>query len=66
MNDALIKAKVAEYTNFLLEHAKRKGYGDGYSYALGAVSTMLELSIGKPTEEVLRMIDTNIGFIGNS
>lgn len=57
MTNPLLALKISEYNHFLLSHAGQKGYGDGYAYALGAMTTLLEYSAGKTVDETIELIE---------
>lgn len=63
MSNTAMREKVAEFVQFLIDHGKKEGHGDGYAYALGSVSASLELSAGETAEATMARIDSVMKFL---
>ena len=63
MTSIALREKIAEFVQFLIDHGKACGYGDGYAYALGSISTSFELSIGETAETTIARIDSVTKFL---
>lgn len=52
-----VQEKITEFVTFMMKRADKMGIDNAHSYALFAVSTILEITAGKPEDHTIAQMD---------